>query len=214
MKGHCNMEAKDYLEYIVHQIHTTIVATIDEDGNPVTCAIDMMDCDDSNLYFLTARGKSFYSRLSSTGKIALTAIKGKDTMHSVSVSIRGLVREIGQNKLPDLFDKNPYMNEIYPSEVSRQVLTVFQIYQGNGEWFDLSKKPIERAVFSFGGAIEQKEGFFIHPELCIGCGRCIPVCPQQCIRKENGKAVIQQNNCLHCGRCRDVCPTGAVLQLG
>ena len=208
------MEAKDYLDYIVHQIHTAIVATVDEDGTPVTCAIDMMGCDDSSLYFLTARGKSFYSRLIRTGKIALTAIKGGDTMHSVSVSIRGTVREIGQERLPDLFDKNPYMNEIYPSEASRQALTVFQIHQGNGEWFDLSKKPIERAAFSFGGATEQKKGFFIQPEICIGCGRCIPVCPQQCIRKVNGKAVIQQNNCLHCGRCRDVCPAGAVRQLG
>lgn len=208
------METRGYLDYIVHQIHTTVVATVDEDGNPVTCAIDMMDCDDSSLYFLTARGKNFYNRLIHTGKVALTAIKGKDTMHSVSVSIRGMVREIGSERLPDLFEKNPYMNEIYPSEASRQVLTVFQLFQGNGEWFDLSKKPIERASFSFGGAREQKDGFFIQPEICIGCGRCIPVCPQQCIRKVNGKAIIQQNNCLHCGRCRDICPAGAVRQIG
>jgi len=52
------MDTKDYLSYIVHEIHTTIVATVDDDGLPVTAAMDMMDSDDSSLYFLTAKGKS------------------------------------------------------------------------------------------------------------------------------------------------------------
>ena len=47
------MEAKNYLKYIVDEIHTVIVATVDSEGLPVTAAIDMMDADDSSLYFLT-----------------------------------------------------------------------------------------------------------------------------------------------------------------
>ena len=39
------METKDYLNYVVHEIHRTIVATVDDEGLPVTAAIDMMDCD-------------------------------------------------------------------------------------------------------------------------------------------------------------------------
>ena len=57
------MEAKEYLAYIVNEIHTTIVATVDDEGLPVTAAIDMMDSDESSLYFLTAKGKGFYDRL-------------------------------------------------------------------------------------------------------------------------------------------------------
>ena len=57
------MEAKDYLAYIVNEIHTTIVATVDDEGLPVTAAIDMMDSDENSLYFLTAKGKGFYARL-------------------------------------------------------------------------------------------------------------------------------------------------------
>lgn len=57
------MEAKDYLKYIVEEIHTVIVATVDSKGLPVTAAIDMMDFDDESLYFLTAKGKGFYDRL-------------------------------------------------------------------------------------------------------------------------------------------------------
>ena len=81
------MTTKDYLEYIVREIHTTIVATVDDEGLPVTAAIDMMDCDENGLYFLTAKGKSFYDRLVKREFLALTAIKGEDTLSSVAVSL-------------------------------------------------------------------------------------------------------------------------------
>ena len=110
------MEAKDYLAYIVNEIHTTIVATVDDEGLPVTAAIDMMDSDDNSLYFLTAKGKGFYDRLKKRGFLALTAIKGQDTMSSVAVSVRGKVRELGYERIPALFEKNPYMHQIYPTE--------------------------------------------------------------------------------------------------
>lgn len=147
----------DYLAYIVNEIHTTIVATVDDEGLPVTAAIDMMDSDENSLFFLTAKGKSFYDRLTKRGFLALTAIKGESTMTSAAISLRGKVRELGYDKIPELFEKNPYMKEIYPSEESRQALTVFQIYEGNGEWFDLSRKPIERASFTFGGGLRDRK---------------------------------------------------------
>ena len=203
------MMAKDYLRIISDVIHTTIVATVDDEGLPVTAAIDMMMSDENGLYFLTARGKSFYERLAKRGYLALTALKGEDTMHSVAVSLRGRVREVGSALLPKLFEKNPYMADIYPTEVSRQALTVFQIYEGYGEYFDLSKRPIERDSFSFGGADERREGYFI-TEACIGCGSCTAVCPQDCIRSETVPFVIQQEHCLHCGNCRQICPVEAV----
>ena len=202
------MDSKYYLDYIVNEIHRTIVATVDENGLPVTCAIDMMDSDENGLYFLTAKGKNFYKRLIDKQYIALTAMKGDDTMSSVAVSVRGKVREIGNDKIPYLFEKNEYMNDIYPTEESRKALTVFQIYEGDGEWFDLSKKPIERASFVFGKSEETASGYFINDE-CIACGSCIPVCPQNCIEIKD-IAVINQSHCLHCGNCFDICPVGAV----
>ena len=151
------MTTRDYLEYIVREIHTTIVATVDDEGLPVTAAIDMMDCDENGLYFLTAKGKSFYDRLVKRGFLSLTAIKGEDTMSSVAVTVRGKVKELGYDRIPELFEKNPYMHEIYPTEESMHALTVFQIYEGSGEWFDLTKKPIERDSFTFGGAEQKPE---------------------------------------------------------
>lgn len=203
------MEAKDYLAYIVQEIHSTVVATVDADNLPVTCAIDMMDCDHNSLYFLTAKGKSFYKRLKDKGYMALTGMKGNDTLSCVAVSVRGRVREIGADRLADLFRKNPYMNEIYQSEESRSALTAFQLYKGSGEWFDLSKKPIERATFSFGGVQVANEGYFI-TDSCTGCGLCAQKCPQNCIDTSKTPAVILQEHCLHCGNCFEICSAGAV----
>ena len=202
------MKTAGYLSFIVKEIHTTIVATVDDEGLPVTAAIDMMDSDGNSLYFLTAKGKSFYDRLTKRRFLALTAIKGESTMTSVAISLRGKVRELGYDMIPELFEKNPYMKEIYPSEESRQALTVFQIYEGNGEWFDLSRKPIERSSFSFGGGNQRQEGYMI-TDACIGCGSCTAVCPQNCI-EEGTPFVIDQAHCLHCGNCLTACPAGAV----
>ena len=202
-------EYEKYFRYLVKEIHTTIVATVDDEGLPVTAAIDMMDCDENGLYFLTAKGKSFYDRLVKRGFLALTAIKGEDTMSSVALSIRGKVRNLGYEKIPELFEKNPYMHEIYPTEESMHALTTFQIYEGTGEWFDLSKKPIERDSFTFGNAQRKEEGYFI-TDACIGCGSCAAVCPQQCIDTSDVPHVIRQENCLRCGNCKTACPVGAV----
>ena len=203
------METKDYFSFLVNEIHTTVVATVDDEGLPVTAAIDMMDYDDDSLYFLTAKGKGFYDRLVKRGFLAFTALKGEDTMSSVAISVRGKVRELGYDRIPELFKKNPYMYEIYPTEESMHALTVFQIYEGTGEWFDLSKKPIERAYFTFGNAEKKPEGYFI-TDACIGCDSCAAVCPQSCIITDSIPHVIEQEHCLHCGNCFEACPVGAV----
>ena len=204
--------AERYFRYLVDEIHTTIMATVDSGGLPVTAAIDMMDTDGESLYFLTARGKSLYDRLTAKPFISLTALKGETTMTRKALTVHGKVRGLGPEMIPQLFEKNPYMKEIYPTEESMKALTAFQIYEGRGEWFDLSKKPIERASFTFGDNIkndETLEGYFITDQ-CIGCGRCISVCPQSCILTDDVPFTIEQQHCLHCGNCINVCPAGAV----
>lgn len=199
--------AKEYLEFIVNKIHTAVVATTDENGLPVTCVIDMMYCDENGLYFLTAKGKGFYHRLQSKKYLSLSCVKGNGTMNSAAISIRGKVREVGSEMLEKLLTLNPYMKEIYPTEQSRKALAVFNIYEGSGEWFDLSKKPIERDSFSFGNAEKVRHGYFI-TDKCTSCGICLEVCPTQCISADD--RFIYENHCLCCGNCMTVCPVGAV----
>lgn len=101
------------------------------------------------------------------------------------------------------------MNEVYPGK-TRDILEVFLIYEGSGEWFDLLHHPISRESFAYGRE-EEKAGFRIEED-CIGCGACTYVCPQGCISKGSPYR-IDPVHCLHCGACREVCPADAVKKL-
>ena len=79
------MQTRDYLKYIVEKIHSTVFATVDREGRPVTCAIDIMDYDESGLYFLTAKGKNFYERLKYNENIAFTGAASYSRSHSPEV---------------------------------------------------------------------------------------------------------------------------------
>lgn len=205
-------KATEVFRFLQEQIHTVVMAVNDENGKPSTCAVDIMNFDADGLYFLTANGKSLYRRLKQAGFLALTGMKGESTMTRIAVSVRGAVREIGAKRLEKLLEKNPYMYEIYPTAQSRAALTVFQLYEGSGDWFDLSKKPIERFSFSFGGMRTPENGYFV-TENCTGCGACVSVCPQNCIEL-NGTAHIRQEHCLHCGNCFEKCPANAIRKSG
>ena len=201
--------AGDFLSFLTNEIHTVVASTVDDDSLPVTCAIDIMDSDENSLYFLTARGKGFYHRLKRQKFIALTGIKGKDTMSSVAVSVCGHVEEERDIVLSHLLEKNPYMLEIYPTEESRKALSAFRIYDGTGEFFDLSVKPIVRKSFSFGNCSAESDAMEIS-DSCTGCGLCLAACPQQCIDSSTVPFCIRNENCLMCGRCIEICPQKAV----
>ncbi len=209
-------EKRNFLKITARQFHTVVLATTDERGRPVTCALDIMDWDENGLYFLTAKGKALYRRLKQNGYIAFTGIRGRDTLSSAAVSVQGRARELGSAKIPELFAKNPYMEAVYPDSASRAALTVFYIYEGIGEWFDLSKRPIERESFAFGCGAEHAADCgtagYVITGACTGCGACLPSCPQRCIDVSGAPAVIRQEHCLSCGNCMTVCPAHAVIQ--
>ena len=207
------MTAQSILRMLQEEIHSVVFATLDEHGLPQTCVIDLMLWDEGGLYFLTARGKSFYDRLTARPFAALTGMKGTDTFSTAAVSLRGAVRSIGTRRLEEIFAKNPYMARIYPTEQSRQALEVFQLYRGEGEYFDLSQQPPFRQSFSFGGASVHETGYRIRGDKCIGCQGCRSVCPAGCISQAIPR-VIDKSHCLHCGNCFRICPVKAVEKLG
>lgn len=193
-----------YLSILVHEMHTSIMATVDVQHRPVTCAIDLMDYDDQGIYFLTAKGKSFYTRLKHCSYLSLSALQDQRC-----ISLQGEARELGNERIPDLFAKNPYMYTIYPTESSREALTVFVIENASGEYFDLAARPIFRERFTLGQVPLAKEGYWIN-DRCRQCGQCLMVCPQQCILTTDQGMRIEASHCLHCGRCLEVCPYDAV----
>lgn len=145
--------------------------------------------------------------------VALSGMKGRDTLSTLAISVRGAVRNIGKERLAEIFEKNPYMAKIYPTEKSRDALEGFQIYQGEGEYFDLSQQPPFRRSFSFGDEPVHETGYRINPDKCIGCQGCRSACPSNCISKTIPR-VIDESHCLHCGNCFRVCPVKAVEKLG
>ena len=223
------METKDYLRILREEIHSTVIATVDREGRPVTRVIDIMLTDETSLYFITAKGKAFYTQLMENPFISISGMcGGEGTMNKKAVSIRGKAVNIGSGKLQEVFEQNPYMAEIYPREESRSALEVFRVAEGTGEFFDLSVKPIFRDTFLLGGGTVRTEadgknagnkhsgdlsggqGGFVITDQCRGCGICSSRCPQKCIDTTAKPFVILQHHCLHCGSCMEACPFGAV----
>lgn len=194
------MTKDDYLKILVEDIHSAVVATLDADGRPQTRVIDMMLWDEQGVYFLTARGKAFYDQLMAQQYIALSASKDK-----ISVSLRGRVENIGTRKLDEIFDRNVYMQSIYPGD-TRSTLAVFRLYEAEGAYFDISDPAhVTRDSFAIGLAPHKPSGYYIGKQ-CIGCKLCYAVCPQKCIDISQVPAVIDPHRCLHCGRCAEICP--------
>lgn len=97
------MKKNDYLHMLVDEFHSAVVATTGKDGHPQTRVIDMMLWDSRGVYFLTARGKEFYDQLMDQEFVALSAAKDKK-----AISLRGKIKNIGKEKLDEIFEKNPY----------------------------------------------------------------------------------------------------------
>lgn len=188
---------------LVEEMHSAAVATIDDSGRPQIRIIDMMLYDENAVYFLTAKGKNFYRQLTGQKFIALTAVKDKK-----SISLRGDVKNIGQEKLDEIFERNPYMQAIYPKN-TRSALEVFALYKAQGEYFDISDPAeVKRKNFSVGD-IKEFEAYYADSG-CTGCKVCNSVCPQQCIDINQKPVVIEHSRCLHCGNCADICPVHAI----
>ncbi|MDE7284843.1 MAG: 4Fe-4S binding protein [Lachnospiraceae bacterium] len=211
------MQTADYLKILKNDIHSAVFATIDENGLPDARVIDIMLVDNDSLYFITAKGKKFYMQLMEQKFAAVSGMTGGDhSLDKKAISIRGKIRNIGNTKLEEVFTENPYMKEIYPSIESRNALEVFQMYEGQGEYFDLSAKPIYRDTFYLGGNHDihtGAHGFYV-TENCKQCGKCFSECPQNCINVVDEKVSINQAHCLHCGRCYEICPNNAILKRG
>ena len=104
------MKRNDYLKLLVEGIHSTTVSTIGVDGHPQTRVIDIMLWDEQGVYFLTAKGKAFYTQLMEQGFIALSATKDK-----VSISLRGKIKNIGSEKLGEILRRTPICRPSIPA---------------------------------------------------------------------------------------------------
>lgn len=46
---------------------------------------------------------------------------------------------------------------------------------------------------------------------CVGCLRCVEVCPHGVFVVEDGTArIVERDNCMECGACQNNCPSEAI----
>ncbi len=202
------MKAQDCLQ-ILRDVKDVTFATVDENGLPQARIIDIMIVEEGKLYFCTARGKDFYRQLTENEYVAVTGMNREFQM----VRLSGKARRLAEQKkwIDRIFEENPVMNGVYPGE-SRYILEPFCVDNGQLEFFDLGREPINRESFALGDKPAQEKGYMI-TDACIGCGLCAQNCPQQCI-EEGMPYLIRQEHCLHCGLCAENCPVQAITKRG
>lgn len=51
----------------------------------------------------------------------------------------------------------------------------------------------------------------LHTDACVGCGRCVEVCPQGVFSLTDGRArLVDRDACMECGACAKNCPVSAL----
>jgi ferredoxin len=51
----------------------------------------------------------------------------------------------------------------------------------------------------------------VRKEICLACGGCISVCPQDAILMVTSKALVTRDRCNSCSICVKTCPVGAII---
>lgn len=63
-------------------------------------------------------------------------------------------------------------------------------------------------------AIRPEPEVQVFPDRCIGCGRCLEVCPVDAHERVDGEKVVHRERCTQCGRCANECFAGALVMAG
>ncbi len=194
--------AREGLQFL-RNIKSVAFATVNR-GNPAVRIADVMLVNEEGMYLLTARGKPYHRQLKEHARVAVCAMD----QHFITVRVVGDIRECKDRSILDtIYEHNPVLEKLYPGDTSR-ILSVFLMFRGVGEIFDLSTEPPHRRRFAFGGAAVNPPGYAI-TDACTACGTCAEACPVGVIAPGDVYR-IDGAHCLECGACAEVCPEEAI----
>lgn len=182
-------------------------ATVDSSGSPQVRNISAIHYEPDAIYFFTARGKDFCKELLDTEKVQVLGYTMYKEMIRLSGSVKPAPADEQRKWMDVIFSEQPYLSNVYPGD-TREIGIIFCIRDMTIEYFNLGVNPIFRESYTIGSGEIIPKGYEI-TDACIGCGKCVKVCPQSAIDK--GKpSFIHQEYCLHCGNCFENCPVSAI----
>lgn len=202
----------DYFKILTNDMHAITMSVIDAQNLPASKVINLMYYDVNGIYFIMYKTHPFYNRLHIRPYVSITGITtGENPLERRSIDMTSAIRNIGSEKLDEIFNRNPYLEQVCPDPKSRRNLfDVFCIYRGQGVYLDQSTWSNKQQHFSFGGKRSEQYGYYI-TESCDGCGLCESICPQHGII-EGSPFKINQTCCLHCGNCYAICPNDSIIR--
>ncbi|WP_251716324.1 hypothetical protein [Lactobacillus agrestimuris] len=142
---------EEFLDFIVNEIHNAVVATTKPDGSPDAQVCDMLMHKNNKLYMTTSVNNPFFKSLTSRPEVVVDGYQGDGTMDSCGFSLRGTIKNVGHEYLDEVFEKNPYLNEIYKDDIegAKKELRILEITPKHCGYLDHRTNPIFMRSFDF-----------------------------------------------------------------
>lgn len=122
------LSGDEFLKLIVDSFQSVVFGTVDQNGDPHTN----------------------YQRLKTHPRISITALKGSETLDSVSFTLTGTAAEVDQQYLEQIFAARPEMQQISANHSERRsILRPFAITPIAGSIYDLRQQPIFQKQIEF-----------------------------------------------------------------
>jgi thioredoxin reductase len=78
--------------------------------------------------------------------------------------------------------------------------------------YELAAAPVDLAESATPAVDEGAAHAIVRADVCVGCGLCVPACPEPgAIRLDGKLAVVDREKCKGHGRCVEACPVGGIL---
>lgn len=141
---------QEFLDFAVKQIHNVDVATTHQ-GEPSAQVCDLLLNKNEKLYIATSSQNPFFQDLINQPKVIINGYKGNGTMDSCGFSIKGTIKNVDHQYIDEIFEKNPYLNEIYADDIeaAKEDLRVLEITPQSAGYLDHRTTPIFMRKFKF-----------------------------------------------------------------